>query len=93
MEFLALVKDVSGSITVVSKEKVGSCVGPFKVLISEEMDVNTVGFLAKVSSALAKASVPIMVYASYERDYILVPLSSFENAVRALEEASFSVRS
>ncbi|UXD21725.1 amino acid-binding protein [Ignicoccus pacificus DSM 13166] len=84
IKFLALVNDLSGMITIVSEEKVGECIGPYKALVSEEMDPSTVGFLAEVSRKLAKAGIPIMVYASFERDYVLVPSKLLEKALEVL---------
>ncbi len=65
-DFLAAVKDPKG-LTVVSTERLGRCAGPYKALVSEEMELEVVGFLAEVASLLASVGVPFMVYASYER--------------------------
>ena len=89
---LASVRDLSGSVTEVCEEKEGECLGPYKALASEELDPNTVGFLAEVSRALAEAGVPLMVYSTFERDYVLVPAEALERAVEALEAAGFWVR-
>ncbi|MYD11338.1 MAG: ACT domain-containing protein [Chloroflexi bacterium] len=48
------------------------------------LDPALVGFMAAVSQALADAEIPILAYAAYSRDHILVPSEQFEAAMRAL---------
>ena len=89
---LVVVRDVSGSVTVVSRGRLGGdCLGPYRVLASEELDPDTVGFLARVAGILAEAGVPLMAYSSVERDYILVPSRLAQRAVEALSENGFQV--
>jgi hypothetical protein len=45
-----------------------------------------VGFIARISQALAEAAIPILAYAAYSRDHIFVPCNQFEQAMRALTE-------
>lgn len=49
-------------------------------------DFGVVGFMARVSAALAQAQVPIFPYAAYTTDHILVPATHYENAIAALEK-------
>ena len=91
-DVLAVVYDIAGTVTIVSKRAVGECIGPYYVLASEVLDPSTVGFLAKVSTVLASADVPVMVYSSIERDYILVPCNTFEKAVQILQHSGFIVQ-
>jgi uncharacterized protein len=49
-------------------------------------DFGVVGFMARVSTALAQAQVPIFPYAAYTTDHILVPAAHYENAIAALEK-------
>ena len=90
---LAVVRDVSGSATIVSRGRVGGdCLGPYRVLASEELDPGLVGFLARVASILAEAGVPLMAYSSVERDYILVPSHLAQRAIQALRENGFRIQ-
>jgi len=88
---LATVRDVAGTVTKVCKKRTGECLGPYMVLVSEELDPSTTGFLAELSAALAEAGVPVMVYSSVERDYILIPLESLKKALGALKHRGFEV--
>jgi hypothetical protein len=49
------------------------------------LDLALVGFMARISRALAEAGVPIMVYAAFSRDHLLVPAEHFEKAWATLE--------
>lgn len=49
------------------------------------LDLSLVGFMARVSDALATAGVPIMTYAAYTRDHLLVPENKFDTAMQTLE--------
>lgn len=49
------------------------------------LDLGLIGFMAKVSTALADAGIPIMTYAAYTRDHILVPAEKFDQAMQTLE--------
>lgn len=43
-----------------------------------------VGFIARISQALAEADIPILAYAAYSRDHIFVPSEQFDAAMQAL---------
>ena len=48
------------------------------------LEPTMIGFMARVSSALADAGIPIFPYAAYTTDHILVPADNFAAAVEAL---------
>ncbi len=48
------------------------------------------GFMARISAALAQVGIPIMPYAAFERDHLLVPADQRDHAIavlQALQEA------
>ena len=49
-----------------------------------QLDMSLVGFMAKVSRALADAGIPIMTFAAYSRDHLLVPAEQLSVAMAAL---------
>ena len=49
-----------------------------------ELDMSLVGFMATISRALADTGVPIMTFAAYSRDHLLVPSEQFSVAMAAL---------
>jgi len=49
------------------------------------LDLTLVGFMARVSQALAEANVSILPFAAFTRDHILVPADQFDIAIAALE--------
>ncbi|MEO8609001.1 MAG: ACT domain-containing protein [Chloroflexota bacterium] len=49
-----------------------------------ELDMGLVGFMAKISHILADSGVPIMTFAAYSRDHLLVPTEQFSIAMAAL---------
>jgi hypothetical protein len=49
-------------------------------------DFTVVGFMARVSGALAAANVPLYPFAAYSTDHVLVPEVHFETAMRVLHE-------
>ncbi len=48
------------------------------------LEPSLVGFLAHVSAALAQAGIPILPYAAFSRDHLLVPADQYDAAVAAL---------
>lgn len=54
------------------------------------LDLSLVGFLALISAALAEARIPIMAFAAYSRDHILVTTDKFNIAMAALEKLQSS---
>ena len=55
------------------------------------LDSSLVGFMAKISQALAEAKISIMPFAAYSRDHLFVPEQDFEKAIAVLEELKASI--
>ena len=53
------------------------------------LDFGLVGFLAKISKALAEEKIPIFVLSAYSTDHILVHKSQIEKAVEKLKKLGF----
>jgi len=49
------------------------------------LEPTLVGFIARISSALASAGITIMPFAAFSRDHLLVPSASFDQAMSVLE--------
>ncbi|MDX1994836.1 MAG: ACT domain-containing protein [bacterium] len=58
-----------------------------------ELGLELVGFMARVSAALAAAGVNIFPYAAYSRDHLLVSSHQYETARQTLEQLKSSVSS
>lgn len=56
------------------------------ITLDVELDLQLVGFMAHISSALAEAGVPILVYAAFSRDHLFVPVEKLELAIVTLEK-------
>lgn len=54
------------------------------ITFEAQLKPSLVGFMAKISQALAAADIPILVYAAYSRDHIFVPQPHFDAAMRTL---------
>jgi len=63
-----------------------------QITFEAPLEPSLVGFIAKISQALAEADIPILVYAAYSRDHIFVPSAHFDAAMQALTalQASYS---
>ena len=48
------------------------------------LEASLVGFIARISCALAAAEIPILTFAAFSRDHIFVPAEHFERALREL---------
>ncbi len=55
--------------------------------------LDLVGFMAKVSKALADANISIMTYAAYTRDHILVPSDQHQRALHTLKTLQEQIKS
>lgn len=51
-----------------------------------ELDSALVGFMALVSGALAAAGIPILTYAAFSRDHVVVHADDFDKALRTLKQ-------
>jgi uncharacterized protein len=56
-----------------------------------ELEMELVGFMARVSTVLAAAHIPILPLAAYTRDHLLVPSDQVEVAIAALERLKSSL--
>jgi uncharacterized protein len=50
-----------------------------------------VGFIAKISSALARENIPIFVISAYSTDYILIKEDYMKKAINSLAKLGFSI--
>jgi uncharacterized protein len=58
---------------------------PYRLITFEAvLEPTMIGFMARVSGALADAGIPIFPYAAYTTDHILVPVDKFDAALDAL---------
>lgn len=60
------------------------------ITIDITLDLNMVGFMAVVSTALAEAGVNILTYGAYTRDHFLVPTDKFATAMNTLKQLQSS---
>lgn len=51
-----------------------------------ELQLDLVGFMARVSTVLADAGISIMPFASYSRDHLLIPADQINSAMTTLEQ-------
>lgn len=76
------------------KEQVGGMsgkevVGPFALItLTVHSDLMAVGFLAKITEALAREKISVNVFSAYHHDHLLVPFDKKEKAMKALEKLS-----
>lgn len=56
------------------------------ITIDAVLPPELVGFMAKISGALADAGVTVLPYAAFSRDHLLVPEDQFETAMQALQK-------
>jgi hypothetical protein len=65
----------------------------FRLITFEAVfDFDVVGFMARVSAALAEAHVPIFPFAAYSTDHILVPEAHYNAALVALEQIGLKIK-
>ena len=50
-----------------------------------ELEATLTGFMARISQALADAGIPILPFAAFSRDHLLVPSAHFDTAWSALK--------
>jgi hypothetical protein len=55
------------------------------ITIDVELEPELIGFMARVSAALAAAGVTILPYAAFSRDHLMVPQVQVKTAIDALE--------
>jgi hypothetical protein len=60
---------------------------PYKLITFDiVLEMNLVGFMARISQALAEANVSILTFAAFTRDHFLVPADQFDIAMVALQK-------
>lgn len=65
---------------------------PYRLITFDTaLEMTLVGFVARISQALANANVSILPLAAFSRDHILVPADQFDIALAALEKLKSSV--
>ncbi len=57
-----------------------------------ELEPTLIGFMAHISTALAKANISLMPFAAYSRDHIFVNEADFDKAITILENLKTSIR-
>ncbi len=61
--------------------------GPFALItLKVESDLFAVGFLAKITAALAKEGISVNAFSAYHHDHLLVPYEKREDALKTLEK-------
>lgn len=67
--------------------------GQWRLLkILEVLDLSLTGITAQFSTALADAAVNICVIATYDTDYVMLKEEKLSTAIKALENAGFTIR-
>jgi hypothetical protein len=61
------------------------------ITIDVETPPGIVGMMARLAAALAEAGIPIMPFAAFARDHILVPEARLEDALAALRQLQTTV--
>lgn len=59
--------------------------------IQGELDFSLIGILSKISGILAENHIGIFAVSTYNTDYILVKDENYERAMKALEDAGYTV--
>lgn len=55
------------------------------ITIDVALDPSLVGFMAKISAALASGGVSLLAFSAFSRDHLLIPSPQFDRAWQALE--------
>ncbi|VVB57557.1 ACT domain protein [uncultured archaeon] len=93
----ALVQDHREMTVIVDEQKLGSVdaiqtdKGWRLITFEVTMPFEVVGFLARVSGALAEEKIPIFAVSSYSTDHILVKEENLEKAVKKLGRLGFKI--
>jgi len=100
--FCALIVDKDEVSLIIPAEAVGDFANRLKehkaspmsyrlITFDLELDFALFGFMAVVSTDLAKAEVPILPIAAFSRDHILVPFSQFDIALQVLQKLQSTI--
>ena len=95
-DFFAVVKlsEVTAVVpeSAVANLKVKEAEYGFRLITFEvNLPFDTVGFISRISKALADAGIPILVYSSYHTDHILVKEDFVDRAIETLRNIGFVV--
>ena len=60
--------------------------------VSGELDFSLVGILSKISAVLAENNISIFAVSTYNTDYVFVKSADFENALGALAENGYDIK-
>ena len=55
------------------------------ITLDAVLDLELVGFMARIAESLASAGIPILTFAAYSRDHIFVASDDFDTAMRTLQ--------
>ena len=58
------------------------------ITFSQVLEPDLVGFIARISDALARVNIAILAFAAYSRDHIFVPAQDFARAIKALQTSA-----
>ena len=79
-------EEIEDEIGGISEEKIA---GPFALItLSINSDLSAVGFLAKITEALAKEKISVNAFSAYFHDHLLVLYGRKKDAVEALKKLS-----
>jgi len=59
--------------------------------ITDSLDFNLVGVIARISGILAKAGISIFVVSTYNTDYVLIKNENFERGTQALSNSGYII--
>ncbi len=77
-------EEIEDEIEGISEEKIA---GPFALItLSINSDLAAVGFLAKITEALAKEKISVNAFSAYFHDHLLVPYGRKKDAMEALKK-------
>lgn len=81
---LVFSEEIKDEMASISQEKVA---GPFALIsLKANSSLFAVGFLAKITDALAKEKIPANVFSGYHHDHLLVPYGKKDAALAALKK-------
>lgn len=77
-------EDIREEMEELTKEKIS---GPFALItLDVYSDPMAVGFLAKITEALAKEKISVNAFSAYHHDHLLVPYERKEDTLKTLEK-------
>jgi hypothetical protein len=77
-------EEIKGEVEGITKNRIA---GPFALItLNVYSDLMAIGFLAKITEALAKEKISVNAFSAYHHDHLLVPYKRKEDALKALEK-------